>query len=111
MMMNIFENLPEAHAGEVIEKIAQFSQGAVRIERILSAGHASAADYWYEQNEDEWVLLLRGQASLLIAGRGDGLEMKAGDCLELPAKLRHRVDKVSQDALWLAIHVRAGGRS
>lgn len=108
MMMNIFENLPETSAGEVIEKIAQFGKGAVRVERILSGGHASATGFWYEQDEDEWVLLLRGEASLLIAGRGDELEMKAGDCLELPAKLRHRVDKVSQDALWLAVHVRLG---
>lgn len=103
--MNIFENLPDAEVGEVIEDIAGFGQGKVRIERIISGGHASAEGFWYEQGEDEWVMLVRGEACLLIEGRDEVLEMKAGDHLELPAMLRHRIESVSDDALWLAVHV------
>lgn len=102
---NIFENLPDTEVGEVIEKIASFAQGAVRIERIISGGHASADAFWYQQEEDEWVMLVRGEARLLIEGRTEALELRAGDHIELPAKLRHRVDAVSEDALWLAVFV------
>jgi len=80
----------------------------VRIERIISGGHASAADFWYEQDEGEWVMLIRGEARLMIEGKEEVLEMKAGDHLELPAGLRHRVDFVSVDALWLAVYVGSG---
>lgn len=91
----------------MIEIVAQFGQGAVRIERIISGGHASAEDFWYEQDEDEWVMLVRGEARLLIEGRDEALEMLPGDHLELPAKLRHRVDFVSDDALWIAVYARS----
>jgi cupin 2 domain-containing protein len=105
--LNIFEDMPDAGAGEVIEVVAQFGQGAVRIERIISGGHASAEGFWYEQEEDEWVVLVRGEARLLIEGRDEVFAMQPGDHLELPAKLRHRVDFVSDDALWIAVF--AGG--
>jgi len=101
--LNIFEDLPDAGAGEVIEIVAGFGQGAVRVERIISGGHASAEDFWYEQDEDEWVMLVRGEARLSIEGRDKALEMLPGDHIELPAKLRHRIDFVSDDALWIAV--------
>ena len=104
-MLNIFDDLPDVGAGEVIEKLAEFGQGAVRIERIISGGHASAEDFWYEQDEDEWVMLIRGKARLMFEGEEGELEMKAGDHVEFPAGLRHRVDSVSIDALWIAVHV------
>ena len=107
--MNIFEGLPDVEEREVIEKIAEFGQGKVRIERIISRGQASPEEFWYEQKEDEWVMLIRGEARLLIEGGKDALEMKAGDYVELPANLRHRVDSVSDDALWLAIYVECAG--
>jgi cupin 2 domain-containing protein len=109
--MNIFDNLPNVEKGEVIEKLASLGQGAVRIERIISGGHASSEEFWYEQEEDEWVMLIRGEARLLLKGRGEALEMKAGDHVDLPAKLRHRVESVSNDALWLAIHVECADTS
>jgi len=104
-MANIFDELPDATKGEVIEKLASFGQEAVRIERIISGGHASAEGFWYEQQEDEWVMLIRGEARLLIEGKDDALEMVAGDHINLPAKLEHRVDSVSDDAIWIAVHV------
>lgn len=103
--VNFFENLPDVEKGEVIEKIAELGQGKVRIERIISGGHASDEGFWYEQEQDEWVMLVRGQALLLIEGRDEALEMKAGDHVELPAMLKHRVESVSENAFWLAVHV------
>ena len=75
----------------------------LRLERILSHGHASPPGFWYDQAEAEWVALLRGAAELEFE---DGLlPLKAGDALLIPAHCRHRVASCSADALWLALHV------
>lgn len=76
-----------------------------RLEWLVSHGQASPPGFWYDQPKDEWVLLLQGQATLLFE---DGpLELVAGDCLTIPARLRHRVERVSDDARWLALHFEA----
>jgi cupin 2 domain-containing protein len=75
----------------------------LKIERIASHGHVSPAGFWYDQEQEEWVLLVRGEAVLQVEGQPD-LRLKAGDHLRIPAHLRHRVASVSDDALWLAVH-------
>lgn len=79
---------------------------AVRIERIASHGEASPPDFWYDQPEDEWVLLLHGQATLSYAD-GRELMLRAGDWEFIAKHVRHRVAHTSQDALWLAVHCKA----
>ncbi len=78
---------------------------ALRMERIVSFGQSSPADFWYDQTEDEWVMLFQGEARLDIHGAGM-IDMKAGDYILLPAGFRHRVDYTSQDppCIWLALH-------
>ena len=61
------------------------------------------AGFWYEQTEDEWVVLLAGSAALAFED-GRTLALCAGDWVSLPARCRHRVESVSQDAVWLAVH-------
>ncbi|MCY1284644.1 nif11 domain/cupin domain protein [compost metagenome] len=74
----------------------------VRLERIVSRGQASPADFWYDQDTAEWVALLCGEAELEFE---DGnLALEAGDALLIPAHCRHRVAACSDDALWLALH-------
>lgn len=94
------EAAPEA-AEEVFTTLLE--KPGLKIERIVSHGHASPADFWYDQEQEEWVLLVRGEAVLQIEGQPD-LRLKAGDHLRIPAHLRHRVAMVSDDALWLAVH-------
>jgi cupin 2 domain-containing protein len=94
------EAAPEA-AEEVFTTL--FEKPGLKIERIASHGHASPAGFWYDQEQEEWVLLVRGEAVLQFEGRPD-LHLKAGDHLRIPAHLRHRVASVSADALWLAVH-------
>jgi len=79
----------------------------VRIERIVSTGQASPPEEWYDQNENEWVLLLSGAARLEINDDGDRtlVVLKPGDHYLLPARLKHRVDWTSPDepTVWLAV--------
>jgi len=78
---------------------------SVRIECIVSNGQSSPEGFWYDQTENEWVLLLKGAASLKYAD-GSVAAMKPGDHLRIPAHTRHRVESVSEDAVWLAVHYR-----
>ena len=83
--------------------------GGVRIERIVSRGHASAPESWYEQAEDEFVLLVQGAARLEF--EEFDLELTPGDWVDLPAGVRHRVawTAEAQDTVWLAVFRPASG--
>lgn len=73
------------------------------IERILSSARTSPGEY--VQTQDEWVVLLKGEAVLEVAGRR--IELRSGDYLFLPSGTPHTVTSVSEGALWLAIHLHA----
>lgn len=77
----------------------------LRLERILSYGHATPEGQWYDQDWDEWVMLLQGRAGLLIEGR-DEMVLQAGDHIWLPAHCRHRVVWTESRVItvWLALH-------
>lgn len=77
----------------------------LRLEHLVSRGQASPPGFWYDQPEDEWVALLRGAA--VLAFEDGARELSAGDFLTIPARMKHRVERVSQDAVWLALHFRA----
>ena len=77
-----------------------------RVERIVSRGQASPDDFWYDQEQAEWVLLLKGQAALAVAGEENPVILKPGDYLNIPAHCRHRVlwTDPDNDTVWLAVH-------
>lgn len=103
---NLFAALPHAAAGEVFDLLTE--RPGVRVERIVSLGHATPAGQWYDQQHDEWVALLRGSASLSIEGEPGPRQLHPGDWLLLPARCRHRVERTDADTLWLALHLPAG---
>jgi cupin 2 domain-containing protein len=78
----------------------------VRIERIVSHGHSSPPGFWYDQEMNEWVIVLKGRGRLLFEGSGSIVEMKAGDYVEIPAHTRHRVEWTDpdEDTVWLAVY-------
>jgi len=106
--MEIRRLFPEPHmptAGERFETLMERS--GVCIERILSApGSASGP---YDQERDEWVLLLQGRALLEVEEEGEvkRVELDAGQVLLLPAHRRHSVLDTSADppCIWLAVHL------
>ena len=76
----------------------------VKIERIVSSGQTSPAGEWYDQDRDEWVVLIQGEAVLEYEG-GEKLRLAAGDHVLIPAHRRHRVDYTSRTppCIWIAV--------
>lgn len=98
-MGNLYENAHPPQAGERFDTLLTH-QGLV-IERIVSTSKIASQEYVQEQ--DEWVVLLQGEALLDVAGQPQPL--KAGDYLFLPARTPHTVRSVSDGAMWLAVHL------
>lgn len=100
--MNLLRELPAELDAEAILPLLTYA--SVRIERIVSTGQASPEDFWYDQDEGEWVLVLSGWGIVAFED-GRKVELQAGDYLEIPAHVRHRVQATSQSepTVWLAI--------
>jgi cupin 2 domain-containing protein len=83
-----------------------FASPEVRIETVVSHGHRSPEGFFYDQPEDEWVLVVSGRAALGFEGQANRVELGPGDCLLLPAHCRHRVEWTEPDAdtVWLAVY-------
>jgi cupin 2 domain-containing protein len=101
---NLFAHLPPAGRDEAFEELLH--RPGMRIERIVSSGHATPAGEWYDQEWDEWVLLLAGSAGLLLEGEAEPRTLVPGDYLLLPAGCRHRVAWTDRQVqtVWLALH-------
>ena len=88
-MKNIFADIPDAIPEEIFETIIEAD--SFRLERIISDGQLTAEDEWYDEDENEWFILLKGSAGLLLEGDKEPLVLKPGDYLNLPAHRRHKV--------------------
>jgi cupin 2 domain-containing protein len=99
--MNLFADIPDDQRGESVETLV--AAPGLRIERIISRGHASPEGLWYDQEQSEFVVLLKGSARLQFAD--ESVEMKAGDSINIPAHRRHRVEWTTpaEPTIWLAI--------
>ena len=87
---NLFDNLPTHLPEELFTTILQANN--LRIERIVSQGHASRPGFWYDQEENELVIvLLEGSAAVQFESDADPVELRRGSYLNLPAHAKHRV--------------------
>ena len=98
---NLFANLPAGTGSE--DFLTLLENPNVKITRIVSHSHSSPAGFWYDQADDEWVIVLRGSATVEFAG-GETIEMAEGDCLTIERHVKHRVARTSEEAFWLAVH-------
>jgi len=98
---NLFAGLPNTLPEELIEKLVDTPN--VRIERIVSTGHASPPGFWYDQAESEWVVVLQGEATL--AFEDETRVLKPGDYVLIPPHRKHRVISTStkEPTIWLAV--------
>ncbi len=99
---NLLANLPVHLPEEIVTTI--LSSSHVRIERIVSLGHASPTGFWYDQDQHEWVLLLTGSARLQF--EQSSLDLKPGDHVNIPAHVKHRVEGTTpaEPTVWLAVY-------
>ncbi|TDT38593.1 hypothetical protein DES49_2573 [Halospina denitrificans] len=104
-MNNLLSSLPETLENEVFESVLETSH--VRIERIVSKGHTSPAEGWYDQDEHEWVMVLEGAGRVLFE-QGPEIQLEKGDHLSIPAHSRHRVSWTDPErvTVWLAVFYR-----
>ena len=102
-MNNIFEKIPADLHSEVFDSLVEAN--GVRIERIVSRGHASPESGWYDQNRDEWVMLLRGKAIIAFADK-PSITLREGDYVIIKAHEEHRVEWTDPgvETIWLAVH-------
>ena len=98
---NLLTPPPLPAGGETIAVL--LDRPAFTLEHIVSNGAASPDGFWYDQERSEWVMLLRGEAALRFEA-GETVHLAAGDHLVIPAHCRHRMERCSPDALWLALH-------
>ncbi len=103
MTGNLLADIPREMPEEIIGEILRTD--AFRIERIISRGQASPPGFWYDQETDEWVLLVKGSAFLRFFD-GREITLAAGDYLLIPRHVRHRVERTDPEGetVWLAVH-------
>ena len=73
----------------------------IKITRIVSSANVEPIEY--VQDEDEWVVVIEGKATLLL--EDEEKVLKKGDTLFIPAKTSHMVLKIKDGTIWLAIHI------
>ncbi len=99
---NLLEDLPQSLPDELVTTLLEAAH--VRIERIVSHGHVSPEGFWYDQDQHEWVIVLRGAARIQFEDRT--IEMKPGEFVNIPAHQKHRVEWTTpaEPTIWLAVH-------
>jgi cupin 2 domain-containing protein len=100
---NIFSGIRNQSPEELFETIIKTNQ--LKIERIISSGQSTDKEKWYDQDADEWVILLKGSAGLLFERSNDEIIMKPGDYVNIPAHHKHRVEwtDANEETIWLAV--------
>ena len=102
-MKNLFSDLPTDLSEELVDVLTENKH--VHIERIVSTGHASPDGFWYDEEEHEWIVVLKGAAKLLFEGDDEPIYMKPGDFVNITAHRKHRIEWTTPDepTVWLAV--------
>ena len=100
---NLFTDLPNSLPKELVDVLAETD--SIRIERIVSTGQSSPERFWYDQDEHEFVVVLKGEAALLFDDDENSMHLEPGDFINIPAHRKHRVESTSpnEPTVWLAV--------
>jgi cupin 2 domain-containing protein len=101
---SLHEGIPDELPDEFFDLLCRSDN--IRIERIVSRGQASPEGFWYDQEKNEFVLLVQGSAGLTFENEEGVLVLKPGDYITIGAHVKHRVEWTdpSGDTIWLAVH-------
>ncbi|RDH86081.1 MAG: cupin [endosymbiont of Galathealinum brachiosum] len=99
---NLFSEVPDSLDKELIEVL--LSSENIKVERIVSKGHISPETGWYDQDLNEWVVVIKGEA--IIAFENREVSLKEGSYINIPAHTKHKVSWTHPqlETIWLAIH-------
>jgi len=100
---NIFTNIPKKLNEELFEDI--LNKPNIKIQRIISDGNTEEEFQWYDQNNDEWVIILQGAAIIEFKDEDD-IKLETGDYINIPAHKKHKISWLNKDikTIWLAVH-------
>ncbi len=103
---NIFSDIPKQIPAELFQTLLS-KEGQIKIERIISKGQSTPINEWYDQIQDEWIILLKGKAKLQLENDLSLISLNAGDYYFIPAHTKHRVQWTTpnMETIWLAIHI------
>ena len=96
--MNIF-NIPKTSTEEIFTELLKTPN--IKIEQIVSYGQSSPNDFWYDQEENEWVVVLDGEAVLEFEDKS--VTLKKGEYINILAHQKHRVAYTTNPTIWLAV--------
>ncbi|CAM3153104.1 hypothetical protein VIMY103929_20625 [Vibrio mytili] len=101
-LMNLYKDLPHDLGKEMFDELLNYQ--TLRIERIVSRGHVSPEEGWYDQEEHEWVVIIQGAGEIEFKN-GPVKRLEAGDHINIPAHTKHRVNWTTPDkeTIWLAV--------
>ncbi len=102
-IQNIYSNIPENLDQEIFERLA--GNSGVVIEKIISNGQRSPQSGWYDQETNEWVLVLEGKAELAFKDQ-ETVILNKGDFINIPAHKKHKVNWTDSEnvTIWLVVH-------
>ncbi|HEY5250443.1 MAG TPA: cupin domain-containing protein [Acidimicrobiales bacterium] len=83
--------------GENLTRLADLRHAAV--DQILSGRLDGPVDYC--EDEDEWVVVLHGAATLVVDD--EQMELGPGDWVLLPARTPHRLVETRPETSWLTV--------
>ena len=94
---NLYSDEKPAKNSEIFSTL--FQNHSLKIEAIRS--WLKTPGELYKQEQDEWVVLLNGEACLQISDQK--LNLIAGNYCFIPRHTEHQVLSTSSDALWLGV--------
>jgi cupin 2 domain-containing protein len=105
---HLYQNIPGDLPQEMSECLARGA--GMKIERIVSKGHRSEPDFWYDQPENEWVLVLKGEATLRFQEGNRLVRLTEGMYVNIAAHEKHRVEWTREEVetVWLAVFYSPG---
>ncbi|MGF1871021.1 cupin domain-containing protein [Photobacterium indicum] len=102
-MGSLLTDIPSTLPTEIFQDLVKTD--SIRIERIISKGHSTPDSDWYDQTENEWVLVVKGEAKILFEKGMKEQHLKEGDYVNIPAHQRHKVSWThpAEETIWLAV--------
>jgi len=99
---NIFAEIPDELDNELVQVLQQSDN--IKIQRIVSKGQVSPETGWYDQQQNEWVIVIKGEA--VIAFEQTEVAMQAGSYINIPAHTKHKVSWTHPDieTIWLVVY-------